>query len=455
MKTRVLLIMMMIGMISGMNAQKENITLTFTAESNGQNLPLNSILIENLTQGGDTTLYSPDTTLVLEYVAGIGDDETIRSNVFSISQNYPNPIEGNSTISLYLPQNEDVWFTLCNIIGGDLIQQEYRLNRGNHYFTFFPGKERLYLLTVQVSGQSQTIKMFNSPNKAFGSGICKLEYNKQQTYSNEYKTGNIMNNFIFELDDELKFTASTTMGELTITSTLTGDETYTFQFIIPCSELVSVFDVDGNEYNTVQIGYQCWMKENLKTTTYRSGTPIPNVTDSLEWLETTTGAYIWYNNDMSWENMYGAIYNWYAAIDVNGLCPTGWHVPTEEDWTELSDFIGGTGYPYGNQLKSCRQVDSPLGEGCQTSEHPRWDIDTYNAYYGTDDYGFSGLPAGARRDGYVSFTLLGTEAMWWSSSQTEDGFAIGRTLRNSSSHLIGTGGGFSKNQGRSIRCLRN
>ena len=155
----------------------------------------------------------------------------------------------------------------------------------------------------------------------------------------------------------------------------------------------TITDFDGNTYNTVQIDSQCWMAENLKTTTYRNGIPIPNVTNASSWENLSTGAYVWYNNDILWKDLYGGLYNWYATVDTNGLCPTGWHIPSDDEWTELTDYIGGTGSPHGNELKSCRQINSPLGGVCNTNEHQRW---YEHFHYGTDNYGFSGLPGGYR-----------------------------------------------------------
>jgi uncharacterized protein (TIGR02145 family) len=192
------------------------------------------------------------------------------------------------------------------------------------------------------------------------------------------------------------------------------------------------------------------MKENLKTTTYRNGTSIPNVTDNNAWLNLTSGAYAWYDNDISWKDKYGALYNWYATVDTNGLCPTGWHVPTYDEWTALTDYIGGTGSPHGNELKSCRQVNSPLGGDCNTTDHPRWNEYSYD--YGTDDYGFSGLPGGLRLiDG--TFHNMGLQGLWWSSTETS-GFGRYLYLYYSNgkitTHLYD-----SKRKGRSVRCLRD
>jgi uncharacterized protein (TIGR02145 family) len=177
----------------------------------------------------------------------------------------------------------------------------------------------------------------------------------------------------------------------------------------------TMVDIDGNTYSTILIGDQCWMAENLKTTTYQNGTPIPNIIDNTAWSNLVTGSYAWYNNDNSWKNIYGAIYNWYTVVDPNGLCPSGWHVPTNNDWTILTDFIGGTGSLNGTKLKSCRQVNSPAGGACNTSIHPRWD--QYSNFYGTDNYGFSGFPAGFRHNG-GEYTNIGTSTYWWSSTQS-------------------------------------
>ncbi len=217
-----------------------------------------------------------------------------------------------------------------------------------------------------------------------------------------------------------------------------------------CPGSPTVTDIDGNVYNTVQIDDQCWMKENLKTTTYRNGTAIPNVMDDNAWYNLTTGAYVWYDNDISWKDSYGALYNWFATVDANGLCPTGFHVPTDDEWTALTDYIGGMGSPHGNELKSCRQVNSPLGGGCSTDEHPRWDHD--NSNYGTDDYGFSGLPGGSR--GYSgNFDFIGYYGIWWSSTEYSSGSAWYHYL----SYYYGyvSVSDYYKQIGISVRCLRD
>lgn len=452
MKTRILLTIVTIGMIMSAMAQKATITLTFTADNNGQHMPLNSILIENLTQGGDTTLYAPDTVLVLDYVTGMNEVGSNSNNGFILSQNYPNPMKGKTIVRLWLPERNDILITISDIIGKEVVNQEFQLEQGTHLFTFYPGRESLYFLTVHANQICRTIKMFNSRGAVAFEGFCKLEYNSTKTGSGGYKARVMMNNFLFDLGDQLKYTASSVLGDQTLIDMPYGDQTYTFQYGsggIPCPGMPTVIDIDGNQYNTVLIGTQCWMKENLKTTTFRDGTSIPNITGTNAWYLNTTGAYVWYDNDISWKDKYGTLYNWYATVNPNGLCPTGWHVPTYEEWTNLTDYIGGLNSPHGDELKSCRQVNSPQGGGCETSEHPRWE--QHNTYYGTDDYGFSGLPGGARMisGGYL---YLGNKGYWWTSTDIYS-YAWYRYLNYDSDAVHG--GYYSRRFGYSVRCLRD
>jgi uncharacterized protein (TIGR02145 family) len=210
-------------------------------------------------------------------------------------------------------------------------------------------------------------------------------------------------------------------------------------------------DIDGNSYNTVLIGTQCWMAENLKTTTYSNGTAIPNVTDNVAWSNLTTGAYVWYDNSISWKDSYGALYNWYATVNPNGLCPTGWHMPSDAEWTQLTSYISGGTTTGGNQLKSCRQVNSPLGGACKTTVHPRWE-DGGVGNHGTNDYGFSALPGGLRNYAGV-YNTMGNIGNWWSSTAVSSMYAWNRFLGYGNS-----GVGLANDEkifGFSVRCVKD
>jgi uncharacterized protein (TIGR02145 family) len=327
---------------------------------------------------------------------------------------------------------------------------ENTLNRGNHCFTFYSGKDKYYLLTGIAGQTSHTIKMLNANTSRDYQGKCKFVYDGNCDDVVNNKSLKDINDFVFSIGDELKFTAYSGIGEVSIMDSPEGDHIYDFQFAgIPCPGTPTVTDIDGNVYNTVLVGSQCWMKENLKTMTYNNGTPIQNLTDSSSWNNYYTPGYVWYDNDISWKDLYGALYNWNAANDTNGLCPAGWHVPTHDEWTMLTDFIGGISTPKGNELKSCRQVNSPLGGNCNTTDHPRWNESSDE--WGTDAYGFSGLPGGFR-DIYGGFNNIGTDGLWWSA--TEAGLSVYHRglYYNTGTVHIST---WAKRNGFSVRCVKN
>jgi uncharacterized protein (TIGR02145 family) len=224
---------------------------------------------------------------------------------------------------------------------------------------------------------------------------------------------------------------------------------YTVENTNSCPGAPHVIDYDGNYYNTVQIGDQCWMAENLNVTRNPSGANIGRIC---------------YDNNLANCELYGGLYNWTTVMNgsasssgnpsgVQGICPTGWHVPSDTEWTELTDYLMNTyvditASNVGNKLKSCRQVSSPLGGDCSTSAHPRWD--THSTQYGTNDFGFSALPGG-NYNGF-SFTMLGSYGGWYSSTEFWAG-AWSRYLYNTNGEL--TRNGSSKAYGFSVRCVKD
>ena len=447
-----LLPLILFGIIISTFGQKPSMEFTFTAKNYIYYIPLDSIHIENITQGCDTTIYYPDTVFVLNYLSSTGNYLAGGNNYDIILKNYPNPFKEKTEISLLLSGKQHINITVRDIYGKVLFEYLNTLLRGEHSFTFYPGNENCYLLTVNGDQTSRTIKMISSINGTSFNGKCKLVYKTINNNDFKLKAGQIIDGFVFNLGDELKYTGYTYLGGISIIDSPVSNQTYELQYTgKPCPGIPIVTDIEGNTYNTVLIGEQCWMKENLKTTTYRNGTPIPNVTDSLLWGTLTTGAYVWYDNDISWKDLYGALYNWYVGIDTNGVCPQGWHVPSQEEWMALTDFIGGWISPFGDMLKSCRQVNSPLGGDCLTSEHPRWEA--YGDYYGTGDFGFCGLPGGQRIVDDGSFIFLGKIGLYWSA--TENAINSARLYGLFYNYDVIYNGYRHKNDGFSVRCLKD
>jgi len=173
-----------------------------------------------------------------------------------------------------------------------------------------------------------------------------------------------------------------------------------------------VTDIDGNQYNTVIIGTQEWMKENLNVSKYSDGTPIPQVTDPTAWSNLTTGAWCYYNNDTSLGNTYGKMYNWYAVAGIwqaesnpptsaeiasrKSLAPSDWNVPSVADWSSLFNYLGG------NSVAGGKMKEAGLNHWL----NPNTDA--------TNSSGFTGLPGGYRPTNTIGQNLTGT-GHWWCS----------------------------------------
>ncbi|MBU6169550.1 MAG: hypothetical protein KGQ86_10960 [Bacteroidetes bacterium] len=199
----------------------------------------------------------------------------------------------------------------------------------------------------------------------------------------------------------------------------------------------TVTDIDGNTYNTVQIGTQVWMSENLKTSRYRNGGSIPYVLGNTDWQALTTGAWSYYNHDEANNAVYGKLYNWYTTLG-DTLCPTGWHVPSDAEWTTLATYLGGESVA-GGKMKSIGTV--------------YWNSPNTGA---TNESGFSVLPGGSRSsDG--SFTNFRNYAFFWSATEgASSDKAWHRFLFNDYGVVFRSSISlYSKSVGASVRCLRD
>ena len=196
----------------------------------------------------------------------------------------------------------------------------------------------------------------------------------------------------------------------------------------------ATIDVDGNVYKSVTIGIQEWMVENLRTTKYADGTAIHNVTNNSSWGSLNTGAWSHYDNDSQHESTYGKLYNWYAASDSRNLCPTGWHVPTDADWTLLTKYLAANGYNG--------------KEGTALKSNSGWNSNGN----GTDNYLWLGFPGGFRSfSGY--FDGVGYDGYWWSSLESNASNAWFRYL-DTNNGLVSKAN-YYKRYGFSVRCLRD
>ena len=205
----------------------------------------------------------------------------------------------------------------------------------------------------------------------------------------------------------------------------------------------SVSDIDGNIYRTIIIGTQEWMADNLKTTKLNDGTSIANVTDEFKWYDLTTPGYCWYNNDAAtFKYIYGALYNWYA-VSTGNLCPQGWHVPTNTEWSTLIKYIDPASIP-GASTESL-----VAGGKMKETGTLLWTSPNFNA---TNETGFTAVPGGERSTD-LAFKQIGISSMLWSSTEFDSKFSQLHVITNNYGYFYDMYS--DKEFGFSVRCVKN
>ncbi|MFO7613283.1 MAG: FISUMP domain-containing protein [Bacteroidales bacterium] len=427
----------------GLFSQRPTLELTFTAENNGVYVQLDSIKVMNRTQGGETIIYWPDTTLSLEISPGdlllyvgyatlstVGIPEVSDDlSSFTVYQNFPNPMADRSEISMYIPHSGKVHVMITDLQGRVVLRNDRQLDGGYHSFRFHPGDSKLYFLTAYWNGMSRSIQMI-STGQQYGKS-CRLDYTGSQSGEAVLKNSLQVNDFIVRQSGMLDSPEENT--------------TYTFQFAtnIPCPGTPTV-EYEGQVYNTIQIFSQCWLKENLNV-----GVMIPGTMEQSN--NGTMEKYCYYNQPDSCTK-YGGLYQWWEIMQyttqqgARGICPPDWHLPTDEEWKVLEGA-----------------VDSQYGIG-DDAWYDDWyrgydagtNLKTTSGWYGngngTDLFGFSGLPGGGRYyDGH--FFNVGVYGFWWTSTELNFDSAWHRRLTYDTPEVYRYYSG--KHRGFSARCLRD
>ncbi len=440
MKAKILLLYLLYGIVSGVTGQ--TIDLTFTAVDNAAYVRLDSIKVMNRTQGDSVKLYWPDTTLTyqiipgdlllyigyaMEYPVGVQSISN-RVSQFHLSQSYPNPVRDQAVISMTLPSKGPVNIAVADIRGRVALIFDRELQEGTYSFIFHPGDERLYILTARWNGITQSIKIITEG--PISGKTCRLDYTGIEKGNPALKQSLTATDLVVQ--------------ESGILDSPTTNETYTFQFAtnITCPGTPTV-EYEGQVYNTIQIFSQCWLKENLNVGTMINGSQSQTNNSIKE-------KYCYDNNHDSCTK-YGGLYQWNEMMQYTtmhggqGICPPGWHLPTNEEWKVLEgavdsqygigdlewDIYWDRGYDAGTNLKT---TSGWLGNG-----------------NGTGLFGFSGLPGGYRySNGF--FDDVGLYGYWWTS--TEDGSDAGYRNLGYNGPEVKWGFG-SKVWGFSVRCLRD
>ena len=406
-----------------LNAWAQNpITITFSGQNEYQTyVRLDSVLVTDVTRNWSEMLIYPDTVIELNNISGVNSYP--KESVIKLT---PNPLRGNARISFQLNEEASAHIQITDLNGRKCASWSGKLSVGEHSFNVTLTVPQMYVLTVRTPEGTHSVKMLNTAN----GGKDQISYiGSKGEKSQKRASKGILTHDILP-GDLLKLTGYANIdGILRITRAEqpapNENSTIMLTFFstdsVPCPGLETVTDYDGNVYNTIQMGSQCWMQENLRTTRYANGTEIP-----LGSSANSSVPYRYYPNyDSASVSTYGYLYNWSAFIngahpdsvgnvDVQGVCPAGWHLPSLSEWNQLINHVKSqpSYLCNGGSNNIAKALASKTGwandsDGCTVGNHP----ENNNAT------GFNGQPSGGR---YSYDTQFGQYANFWMYSATGD-----------------------------------
>lgn len=420
----------------------------------GASPTVESVKVENITQGTEITLNGSDVLHLVSVVTGIDQITGNNENKVIFS---PNPVNNNTRMKFSLPSSGETSIAVYDITGRKIFGRQYYLSGGEHIYRIEGFDRGIYFVTISSDKYSIGGRLISNE-----SNDGKIEMTYENTVSKEkkaYESKGFKGEVVmqYNTDDRLIITATGGESISTVSFIPSSNNIITFEFY-PCK------DGDNNVYPTVKIGTQIWMATNLKTTKFNNGDPIPLVTDNAAWLAIRyEPAYCWYNNDEStYKNIFGALYNFWVVSPGN-LCPTGWHVPTYDEFTALENYLIKNGYNYDNST-SGNYIGKSLASTAMIFLNPPpstpsifWEFTLDDGCVGNTDFplkrnatGFSAMPSGFRGD---RFSVPNMFAHWWSSTEYDMVMGRYRNLQSSWESLLG---GYSyKWAGYSVRCLKD
>lgn len=419
------------------SSQAQDYQISFAGT--GSSTTVGSVTVENLTQGKSITISGTET---LHLVATITGTNPIIDDANNSLRIYPNPMIDNSTIDFVATTSGKASIELFDIDGRKILSVHNSLSIGINSFKISDLKSGVYNVRISSQAYNYIGKLVSNGSTNSTPRISYLGNSVIPVKTMELKNAIAEKTMQYTTGDRLKYTGSSGKYTTIATDVPTKSKTLAFSFV-ECT------DADGNNYPVVQIGTQVWMAENLKTTKYNNGEPIPNVTDDSNWKVLTTGAYCWYNNDTKNKPIYGALYNWFT-VSGNKLCPTGWHVPSIDEWSLLINSLDNP------------KINSFSGAACDKLREvgtSHWDFEWTKA---TNETGFTALGSGQRYSD-TGYNDLKNRAYWWCSTEITGDYGIkmaGKVMMWTfpSSCLVPSYSeeyNYNKRSGYSVRCIKD
>ncbi len=400
----------------------------------GATTVVGTVKVDNLTSGATVTLNGGD-ILHLSGTAGIGSID-IDNGALQI---YPNPMTEHATFTFVAHENGCAVISIVDLSGKTVYQTGALLLLGRQSFRVSGINRGIYFVKVSGNSYFYSAKLISHVNRQSEAGIAYVSSIKN-ILDNQLKNTAETIDMPYTDGDQLLFKGVSGIYSSVVPDVPTGSKTITFNFA-PCT------DADNNNYTTVTIGTQTWMAENLKVGARIDGFQGQTNNSIIE-------KYC-YNNDVNNCNIYGGLYQWNEMMQyvntpgVQGICPTGWHIPTDGEWCTVNQFLdptvgcndlGYSGTYAGGKMKSTGTIEAGTG---------LWYSPNTGA---TNESGFTAVPAGSR-DTNGQFGLVGPYGQWWSSTEYLIGYAWHRGLNYDDSNVYRDF--YDELYGFSVRCLRD
>lgn len=452
-----------------LTAAAQTVTLTFSGrDAQSHYVQLNQVTVTNLTRGWQETLIWPDTILTLQSETGIESHDGSKTALsLQLFQNNPNPFNGTTEVYLTVPNAGTVTLEIADV-NGRIVETwgTAPLQAGLNQFRITLAVPGTYILMARQNGKTSSVKMLNN-GRVNGN---KIEHTGMVPANNHSPQPRAISDNPFVAGDQMEYIGYATFNGTvceshSITQAQQGSESFQLRFDEtlptpvdgqPCPSTPTLTDIDGNVYNTLQMGGQCWMKENLRTTHFANGDPIALGTE-----HSATEKYYYYpNNDETTTEAYGLLYNWAAVMNgaaasnntpsgVQGVCPDGWHVPSDAEWAALTSYVGSRSqYLCGGESGNIAKA---------LANNSGWNTGNMECAVGVNQSAnnathFTGMPTG----GFVSsgITNFGKYAMFWTctgSGEDAEAYYLGYNTA-----LVGHPiNGYSNTYGMGMRCVRN
>ncbi len=376
------------------------------------------IIIDFAGEGATTKIDSVELTNIANCtkisLSGIGSFNLFKSTIDISEINlgaelkmsaYPNPFVFSTKILLTTEKSENVNLSVFNSSGQLLNKFSQKIKGGTHSFNFSPNNSGVFIVSAVGDSFCKSLRVVcKTSNSAESQLIYKESVYKSKAKASSHKSS--MAKFVFENGDRIKLKAFAGEHTVIITDVPTASKTYTFNFA-ECK------DFQKNNYPIVKIGNQVWMAENVKSTVYSNGDIIPHVADKKEWAsfddDPSLKGYCYYGYDASNADKYGPLYNYSALMNgeidsksdqVQGVCPTGWHVPSNTEWNDLSAYLN-------------------MGDNANVLMDKCGELSADNVF-STNESGFSGLPGGFLYGEDLAFKYKGYNSYWWSATKSSD-----------------------------------